>query len=1059
MGKVLAQASATVGKLNKGTDGKTSYIHVAYANSADGSSNFSTTDATGRAYIGTLTDFIEADSTNYVDYTWSLAKGADGKDGSDGIPGQKGADGKTSYIHFSYANSADGSSNFSTTDPTGKAYVGTLTDFTEADSTNYKDYTWSLIKGADGKNGATGAQGPKGADGRTSYIHVAYSNSSDGSTNFSTTDANGRAYVGTLTDFTETDSTNYKDYTWSLIKGSDGKDGSDGIPGPKGADGRTSYVHFAYANSADGSSNFSTTDHVGKAYVGTLTDFTEADSTNYKDYTWSLIKGADGKDGATGAQGPKGEDGKDGDSVTVTSTSIQYAISTSGTSTPTQWSNSVLEPEQGKFLWTRTTVTFSDGKSAVSYSIAFSGSDGKTEDISGIISSNIPPESPKVNQFWNDTSTVPNVLKVYRSGNGWVVYQFSAENIAAKAITTDKLAVNAVKAANIDMSEVTYQVADSSKNLTKNSAFSDEAGIGNSAGWTLSSGVTLVDNAFGDTNGILIPAGTTATLVNDLWDSTDAISAYVLGLWLKSTDAITVTVDGVASTLGGTNPITLAGDGNWTKSEIKYTSTSVATQLKLTVKAVADTYLARVMLARRDTRLGGMWLPAPEDGMLNTTKINEQVTQNFSLSNGQLKSIITNLNSGYSSNFTQNSDGTINQITKGDDLVTAINTSPAGVYIKGSKIQLDGTVSITQDFYAKGGNFKNLNADNITAGKVKMQYLDVDQIVSQGLNTTSATIGQTLTIASGGSIQTGYKGTDSWAGYNGAQISNSINTSVSIDKLGFDISTKVTSGIIGNTLDGIMVGNRVERLISYDSDVRVGNMQFIALADSTVTSPNSTGSGTSKGTYYTAVLPFFVKSSGNGDTSILTPHNLRTPRVDTGDINASGTINAGVVNSGPININGYHTISVNDGVQLNITSNGAGVKISDNLNVTKNISASVIDSGPIRINGYHSIFTTDGTGLYLSGGSSTGGAGVQVSDDFKVTGGLTANKNIAVGWDITKNGTGFHPAHFNNLPGIHIQGTNAGISFDEKNKYAYFILGNTWYRMASSASGSGSWDN
>ena len=1157
MGKVLAQASATVGKLNDGTDGRTSYIHVAYANSADGSTNFSTTDATGRAYIGTLTDFIEADSTNYADYTWSLAKGADGKDGADGIPGQKGEDGKTSYIHFAYANSADGSSNFSTTDPTGKAYVGTLTDFTEADSTNYADYTWSLIKGADGKNGATGAQGPKGADGRTSYIHVAYSNSSDGSTNFSTTDATGRAYVGTLTDFTESDSTNYKDYTWSLIKGSDGKDGSDGIPGPKGSDGRTSYVHFAYANSADGSSNFSTTDHVGKAYVGTLTDFTERDSTNYTDYTWSLIKGADGKDGATGAQGPKGadgrtsyihvayanstdgssnfsttdptgrayvgtltdfveqdstnpadytwslvkgSDGKDGanglpgpkgtdgrtsyvhfsyansadgtsnfsvtdptgkayvgtltdfvepdstnpadytwslikgadgkngatgaqgpkgDSVTVTSTSIQYAISTSGTSTPTQWSNTVLAPEQGKFLWTRTTVTFSDGKSTVSYSIAFSGSDGKVEDISGIVSRPTPPEAPKENQFWNDTSTVPNMLKVYRAGTGWVAYQFSAENIAAKAITTDKLAVNAVKAANIDMSEVTYQVADSSKNITKNSAFSDETGLGNSAGWTLSSGVTLVEDSLGDTNGILIPAGTTATIVNDLWDSTDAISDYVLGLWLKSTGAITVTVDGVASTLGGTNPITLAGDGNWTKSEIKYTSTSVATQLKLTVKAVEDTYLARVMLARRDTRLDGMWLPAPEDGMLNTTKINEQVTQNFSLSNGQLKSIITNLNSGYSSNFTQNSDGTINQITKGNDLVTAINTSPAGVYIKGSKIQLDGTVSITQDFYAKGGNFKNLNADNITSGKVKADYIDVSTVMTMGLSTTNATIGNTLTMGGSGKIVSSYTKSDSFTDLEGKNINYTLVGKYTLSQNGMTLNGKATGPSPSDSAGAVGLNGVGYIPNSWTASADISEAAIYMSATGAKGYSKRSGNLESMPSAYLQINPYFISVSGGSHKT---------------SIYASGIV-TDLVNA--------DLISVTDSI-----FSAKGIK-----------SNSTIESGPIRMNGYHSIFTTDGTGLYLAGGGQNGGAGVQVSDDFKVTGGFTANKNIAVGWDITKNGTGFHPAHFNNLPGIHIQGTNAGISFDEKNKYAYFILGNTWYRMASSASGSGNWDN
>lgn len=842
MGKVLAQASATVGKLNDGTDGKTSYIHIAYANSADGSTNFSTTDATGRAYIGTLTDFIEADSTNYADYTWSLAKGADGKDGADGIPGKKGADGKTSYIHFAYANSADGSSNFSTTDPAGKAYVGTLTDFTEADSTNYVDYTWSLIKGADGKNGATGAQGPKGADGRTSYIHVAYANSANGSASFSTTDPTGRAYVGTLTDFVEQDSTNYADYTWSLIKGSDGKDGANGLPGPKG------------------------------------------------------------------------------DSVTVTSTSIQYAISTSGTSTPTQWSNSMLAPEQGKFLWTRTTVTFSDGKSAVSYSIAFSGSDGKAEDLSAIISSNTPPESPKNNQFWNDTSVVPNMLKVYRAGTGWVVYQFSAENIASRAITTDKLSANAVKAANIDMSEVTYQVADSSKNLTKNSAFSDEAGNGNSEGWTLPSGVTVVKNALGDTNGILIPAGTTATLVNNLWDATDAISDYVLGLWLKSTGAVTVTVEGATSILGGTNPINLSGDGNWAKREVKYTSTAIATQLKITVKAISDTYLSRVMLARRDTKLDGMWLPAPEDGMLNTSKLNDQVTQNFSLSNGQLKSIISNLNSGYSSNFTQNSDGTINQITKGNDLVTAINTSPAGVYIKGSKIQLDGTVSVTQDFYAKGGNFKNLNADNFTSGKVKADYIDVATVVAQGLSTTNATIEKTLTMGNDGLITANLQ-TQTLTYTDLNPITGGVTSypytstgTYKLDKTGFTISSKA---VFEGNRPIVNVGGHPYRIKTYEPKLYMND------ASITLSSSNATGQETSQTTDGTSIAPtvvsitpYVISMSGGGQYT----------RLFTNGLSTSGMISGDTLYVSPTNVKYMITMSKGNITMQGMASDGSRTK-------------------------------------------------------------------------------------------------------------------------------------
>lgn len=614
------------------------------------------------------------------------------------------------------------------------------------------------------------------------------------------------------------------------------------------------------------------------------------------------------------------ENGKDGSSVTVTSTSIQYAISTSGTSTPTQWSNSILAPEQGKFLWTRTTVTFSDGKSAVSYSIAFSGSDGKTEDISGIISSNTPPALPKVNQFWNDTSSVPNILKVYRANNGWVVYQFSAENIAARSVTTEKLSVNAVKAANIDMAEVTYQVADSSKNLAKNTALSDVAGLPNSSGWTLSSGVTLVNNALGGTNGILVPAGTTAILVNDLWDATDAISDYVLGLWVKSAGVATITVDGVTKIEGGTHPITTSGDGVWNKLEIKYASTSSNGQLKLTVKAISDTYLARVMLARRDTKLDGMWLPAPEDGMLNTSKLNDQVTQKFSLSNGQLKSVISNLNSGYSSNFTQNSDGTINQITKGNDLVTAINTSPAGVYIKGSRIQLDGTVSVTQDFYAKGGNFKNLNADNINGGKVKADYIDVATVVTQGLRTTNATIEKTLTMGNDGlitaNLQTqtlNYTDLNPITGGVTDYPYTSIGT-YKLDKTGFTISSKAT--FEGNR-PIVNVGGRAFGIKTYEPKLYMND------ASITLSSNNATGQetsqtvdGTSIPTTTVSITPYVISMSGGAQYT----------RLFTNGVSTSGMMSAETLYLSPSNTKYLITMSKGNITMQGMAGDGSRTK-------------------------------------------------------------------------------------------------------------------------------------
>ena len=67
---------------------------------------------------------------------------------------------------------------------------------------------------------------------------------------------------------------------------------SDGKQGPKGADGKTPYVHFAYADSADGQKGFSLTQTGTKRYLGVYTDFNPAGSTNPADYTWSDTAGS-----------------------------------------------------------------------------------------------------------------------------------------------------------------------------------------------------------------------------------------------------------------------------------------------------------------------------------------------------------------------------------------------------------------------------------------------------------------------------------------------------------------------------------------------------------------------------------------------------------------------------------------------------------------------------------------------------------------------------------------------------------------------------------------------
>lgn len=138
-------------------------------------------------------------------------RGLQGRDGRDGIQGK---DGVSSFTHIAYSNSADGSKDFSTSN-SNREYIGIYVDSNKTDSGDYKSYKWSKIKGLDGKNGIAGKAG---ADGKTPYLHIAYSNSQDGIKDFSVNDSN-RDYIGQYTDFSKADSTDYKKYSWSKIKG------------------------------------------------------------------------------------------------------------------------------------------------------------------------------------------------------------------------------------------------------------------------------------------------------------------------------------------------------------------------------------------------------------------------------------------------------------------------------------------------------------------------------------------------------------------------------------------------------------------------------------------------------------------------------------------------------------------------------------------------------------------------------------------------------------------------------------------------------------------------
>ena len=231
----------------KGADGKSSYTWMKYATRPDGldmsdnpdyvplldSTGSPILDSAGEqiytvtqaTYIGIATNKDTAtESTNPADYTWSRFRGVDGydgKDGENGIPGKDGKDGKTQYTHLAYANSADGTKDFSVSDG-NREYIGMYVDFVESDSTDPTKYTWSLIKGADG---AQGVPGTPGANGKTPYFHIAYANSADGRTGFSVDDSVDKLYIGQYTDYTPDDSADPAKYSWTKIKGEQGTAG------------------------------------------------------------------------------------------------------------------------------------------------------------------------------------------------------------------------------------------------------------------------------------------------------------------------------------------------------------------------------------------------------------------------------------------------------------------------------------------------------------------------------------------------------------------------------------------------------------------------------------------------------------------------------------------------------------------------------------------------------------------------------------------------------------------------------------------------------------------
>ena len=292
------------------------------------------------------------------------------KDGTNGTPGKDGINGKTTYFHVKYSN--DGGKTFtSNSGETVGSYIGTCTNYTEADPTTVGSYVWAKIKGEKGETGNNGK-----SIGSVVNYYLATSASSGVSTSTS-------GWTTTVQNVTLENK-----YLWNyeVVKYSDGTVASTTSPciiGTYGDTGKTG------ATGATGNGIKSIKEHYAVSTSNTVTPTSWLDDVpvtnpvnkylwNYETITYTNGTSVDSKKRVIGVYGDTGKDGAKGaDGKGIKSTEVTYQASTSGTVIPTgTWQTSIPTVSAGQYLWTRTVITYTDDSKSTSYSVGRMGING-----------------------------------------------------------------------------------------------------------------------------------------------------------------------------------------------------------------------------------------------------------------------------------------------------------------------------------------------------------------------------------------------------------------------------------------------------------------------------------------------------------------------------------------------------------------------------------------------------------------------------------------------------------------------------------------------------------
>ena len=246
-----------------------------------------------------------------------------------------GTTGTSYYTYIRYSANSDGT-DFVSSPTASTKYIGIYSGTSSSAPTSKTSYTWTKFVGEDGANGSSlVSKGNWAANTAYKVLDVVYVSAQKKSYICKTAHTSGSSFSAT---------------NWNVVA-------SDGSSATQ------YYIHFVYCDDKTSGTNYSTTE--SRKYVGVYTDTTEADAS-----TFAI---ANAKEGIVWSKA----EGEDGVSPTVSGTDVTYQQADSGTTVPTgTWSATPPTATAGKYMWTKTVVTYDDGATSTSYAVSKNGTNG-----------------------------------------------------------------------------------------------------------------------------------------------------------------------------------------------------------------------------------------------------------------------------------------------------------------------------------------------------------------------------------------------------------------------------------------------------------------------------------------------------------------------------------------------------------------------------------------------------------------------------------------------------------------------------------------------------------